>query len=134
MPEPHEPLPLPELAAPDDMPLSAQEQWDETLDALAVAVARDVASRGLLRKGAAKALRFHFRGYARRLLVPVLDEAQRELRNGFETATRLMEENERLRAGLRGMRDARRQEVRAAAIGAPLLASAVTAILVLTLL
>lgn len=129
MPEHHEPLHLPEITTAEE-PLSPQEEWDDTLDALAIAVAREAAARGLLRKGAAKALRFHFRGYARRLLVPVLDETQRELRNGFEVAVRLSEENERLRAGMRGMRDARRQEVRAVAIGAALFASSVTAAVV----
>lgn len=130
MSSPHEPHLLPVLDIPQSAAASAQEQWDETLDALAVAVSKEIAARGLLRKGAAKVVRFHFRGYARRLLVPVLDETQREIRTGYEETRRLADENTRLRVGLEGMRRARRHEVRAAAIGAALLASIVTASMV----
>jgi hypothetical protein len=119
---------VPRTAADD-----AQEQWDETLDALAQAVARDIAARGLLRKGAAKAIRFHFRGYARRLLVPILDETHGEMRRGAEERARLMFENERLRAGIAGLQRARRHEVRAAAASAGLIAAALTAALVILL-
>jgi hypothetical protein len=120
-------------AAPRSAVDSAQEQWDETLDALAQAVARDIASRGLLRKGAAKAIRFHFRGYARRLLVPILDETQGELRRNLEESNQLIAENKRLRAGLAGLRKARRHEMRVAAMGAAIFASAFTAVLVMVL-
>jgi hypothetical protein len=129
-PESH---PFAPAAPPRSAAESAREEWDETLDALAQAVAREIAAQGLLRKGAAKAIRFHFRGYARRLLVPILDETQGEIRRGMEESSRLTDENRRLRAGIAGLRQARRHEMRAVALGAALFASALTAALVLVI-
>jgi hypothetical protein len=76
---------------------SADEQWDETLDSLAIAVARDLAAKRLLRKGAQNAARFHFRGYARRLLNPLLDQVRAEVQSGYREVLDLREENLQLK-------------------------------------
>lgn len=89
---------------------SADEQWDETLDSLAVAVARDLAAKRLLRKGAQNAARFHFRSYARRLLNPLLDQVREEVQSGYREVLDLREENLRLK---RLLADAERRRRRA---------------------
>lgn len=98
----------------------ADEQWNETLDALARAVTREMETRGLLAEGAAPAVRYHVRGYARRLLVPVLDRASGEVRAGHRELRHLREENRRLRLRLALVRRARSRRARRAALAGAL--------------
>jgi hypothetical protein len=89
----------------------ADEQWDETLDALARQAVRGMAARGLLTDGAEGAARFHVRGFGRRLLNPVLDQIRAEVQAGYREASDLRGEAERLRTEVAALRRARRRWV-----------------------
>ncbi|CAN5784614.1 hypothetical protein BH23GEM3_BH23GEM3_06090 [soil metagenome] len=106
---------------------SADEQWDDSLDLLARAVADDLDRSGLLADGAADAVRYHFRGYARRLLLPVLEDRRGELRASGEALYGLEQENRRLQAAHEGVREARGHEVRSAALAASLITALILA-------
>jgi hypothetical protein len=109
---------------------TSDEQWDDTLDALARAVASDMEHRGLLQFGAEDTVRFHFRNYARRLVNPLLDEVRAEVRAGYSEVLALEEENRRLRARMAEAERVRQQGLRRLAlwsVGSSLLVLAFTA-------
>lgn len=121
----------PQLTAQNVLPTKttpADEQWNDSLDLLAHAVAHDLDRRGLLADGAADAVRYHFRGYARRLLFPVLDDMREELRTNGQELFWLEQENRRLQAALQGVRDARRHEVGSAVLAASLATALILAV------
>jgi hypothetical protein len=95
---------------------TVDEQWDDSLDALARAVALDMDDRGLLQPGGEDAVRFHFRNYGRRLVNPLLDEVRAEVRAGYGEVLDLREENRRLRARLAEVEQWRQQGVRRVAV------------------
>jgi hypothetical protein len=89
--------------------VSADEKWEDSLDVLAVAVAREMRERGLLRKRAEAEARFHVRSFGRRLINPVLDQVQAEIRAGQQQVVALRRENERLRGRIASLGRARRR-------------------------
>jgi hypothetical protein len=97
-------------------PGTSDEQWDDTLDALARAVSCDMEQRGLLQPGAEDTVRFHFRNYARRLVNPLLDEVRAEVRAGYSEVLALQETNRRLQARMAEAERVRQRGVRRIAL------------------
>jgi hypothetical protein len=94
----------------------ADDQWDETLDVLAQAAAREMGERGLLRERAEDSVRYHFRGFARRLVYPLLDRVHAEIQTSQQEAVALRHENTLLRVHLAELERARYGRVRSAIV------------------
>lgn len=90
----------------------ADEQWDETLDALAQVVVREMAERGVLDERTESPARFHVRSFGRRLLNPLLDEVRLEIQAAHREVAEVGRENGRLRARFAAMQRARRHRFR----------------------
>jgi hypothetical protein len=93
----------------------ADEQWDETLDALAHVVTQDMADRGLIRDDAGDAARYHIRSFGRRLVNPLLDQVRFEMQAGQREAVELAEQGTRLRKQLADLHRKRQRDLRIAA-------------------
>jgi hypothetical protein len=93
----------------------ADEQWDETLDALAHVVVHDMAERGLIRDDAEDAARYHVRSFGRRLVNPLLDQIRFEVQAGYREALEMKDQHARLQTRVSAMTRHRRRDLRIAA-------------------